>query len=166
MSIDANPSVRINIRWSVQRDMEEMLEIEKESFGRFSWSRDDFMSVMRARNTIGLIAEIEEKVVGYIVYELSKTRLAILNLAVDKLYRHKSIGTQLINRIKEKLRPDARTRIVLHIREGNLNAQLFFKCQGFLATKVIKGFYDDTDEDAYRFSYRLGQQARLDTGRG
>ena len=92
MSIDANPSVRINIRWSVQRDMEEMLEIEKESFGRFSWSRDDFMSVMRARNTIGLIAEIEEKVVGYIVYELSKTRLAILNLAVDKLYRHKSIG--------------------------------------------------------------------------
>jgi ribosomal protein S18 acetylase RimI-like enzyme len=40
-------------------------------------------------------------------------------------------------------------------RETNLDAHLFLKRQGFTAVEIVGGYYVDTPEDAYRFSYLL-----------
>ena len=55
-----------------------------------------------------------------------------------------------------------RNRILLEIRETNLDAQLFFRDSGFRAISVLRDFYDDTTEDAYlmQFRYRPSQEER------
>jgi ribosomal-protein-alanine N-acetyltransferase len=118
----------------IRRDMPMVLAIEEASF-EFPWSEEDFLLCLRQRNCIGMVAELNDEVVGYMVYELHKHRLHLLNFAVSPSCRRIGIGRAMI--------------------ETNLAAQLFFRSIGFRAEKVLSGFYEDSDDDAYVFTYRM-----------
>ena len=145
--------LRVHIRWMIRRDMADALEIENDGF-EFPWSEDDFIRCLRQRNCIGMVAEQEDRVVGFMIYELHKTRLHLLNLAVSKDYRRRGVGGQMLAKLTAKLSTQRRTRILLEVRETNLPAQVFFRTQGFRAVSVLRDFYDDTTEDAYLMQYR------------
>jgi ribosomal-protein-alanine N-acetyltransferase len=137
----------------IRRDMSEVLQIEQQSF-EFPWSEEDFIRCLRQRNCIGMVAEYEERVVGFMIYELHKSRLHVLNFAVSSDCRRHGIGRQMIDKLIGKLSAQRRNRIMLEVRETNLDAQLFFRSAGFLAISVLRDFYDDTTEDAYLMQYR------------
>lgn len=152
MSIDHKSQLRVHIRWMIRRDMPEVLEIESTSF-EFPWLEEDFIRCLRQRNCIGMVAEHAEKVVGFMIYELHKTRLHILNFAVADSVRRRAVGTQMIEKLIGKLSSQRRTEISLEVRETNLPAQIFFREAGFRATSVLREYYDDSPEDAYLMQY-------------
>ena len=137
----------------IRRDMQEVLQIEEEGF-EFPWSEDDFIRCLRQRNCIGMVAEHGERVVGFMIYELHKTRLHLLNFSVNAEYRRKGIGHQMLGKLIGKLSSQRRTRILLEVRETNLAAQLFFRKMGFRAISLLRDFYSDTTEDAYLMQFR------------
>ncbi len=143
----------VHIRWMIRRDMPAVLAIEEQSF-EFAWSEDDFIRCLRQRNCIGMVAEQDEQVVGFMIYELHKNRLHVLNFAVAEEVRRHGVGRAMISKLLSKLSHERRNRIMLEVRETNLDAQLFFKQIGFRAVSVLRDFYDDTDEDAYVMQYR------------
>jgi ribosomal-protein-alanine N-acetyltransferase len=102
-----------------------------------------------------MVAEQGEKVVGFMIYELHKNKLHILNFAVHPGYRRAGVGIQMVNKLVSKLSSHRRTRITLEVRETNLTAQLFFRSQGFKAVKVLRAYYEDSGEDAFQMQYRL-----------
>jgi ribosomal-protein-alanine N-acetyltransferase len=59
------------------------------------------------------------------------------------------VGRQMLEKLMGKLHPERRKCIMLEVRETNLAAQLFFRRFGFRAIRVLRGFYDDSAEDAY-----------------
>ncbi|MEO0529237.1 MAG: ribosomal protein S18-alanine N-acetyltransferase [Planctomycetota bacterium] len=136
----------------IRRDMEQVLEIEQSAF-EFPWSEEDFISCLRRRNCIGMVAERGERVLGFMIYELHKTRLHLLNFSVGADFRRRGIGTQMVDKLVGKLSSQRRTRLSLEVRETNLDAQLFFRGAGFRATSVLRDFYDDSPEDAYLMQY-------------
>lgn len=144
----------VHVRWMIRRDMLEVLAIEQEAF-EFPWSDDDFTRCMRQRNCIGMVAEMADSVVAFMIYELHRTRLHVLNFAVLRSHRRLGIGTQMLRRLIAKLAPERRSRIVLEVRETNLPAQLFFRAAGFRAVTVLRDFYRDSDEDAYLMQFGL-----------
>ncbi len=144
----------VQIRWLIRRDMREVLRIEQESF-EFAWTEEDFLCCLRQRNCIGMVAEQDDRIVGFMVYELHKDRLNILNFAVAADVRRLGIGNQMVTRLIDKLSQQRRKEILLEVRERNLSAQLFFKHQSFRAVRVLRGHYDDTAEDAYIMQFRL-----------
>lgn len=148
----------VHIRWMIRRDMPEVLAIEEQSF-EFPWHEDDFLRCLRQRNCIGMVAEHNERVVGFMIYELHKSRLHILNFAVEAQQRRRGVGTQMVRKLISKLSPQRRSRVMLEIRETNLPAQLFFRTLGFRAVSVLRNFYDDTPEDAYLMQYRYSAAA-------
>lgn len=145
--------IAVHIRWMIRRDMVEVLDIEKQSF-EFPWSEQDFIRCLRQRNCIGMVAEHSESVVGFMVYELQKYLMHILNLAVHPERRRSGVGKQMTSKLIQKLSWQRRNRLLLEVRETNLEAQLFFRGQGFRAVSVLRDFYDDTTEDAYLMQYR------------
>lgn len=153
MSSDQKQSVQVHIRWMIRRDMPEVLAIESVCF-EFPWSEDDFIRCLRQRNCIGMVAELDDEVVGFMIYELHKTRLHLLNFAVSAQHRRQKVGTRMLAKLAAKLSTQRRTRIILEVRETNLAAQLFFREQGFRAVSLLRDFYDDTTEDAYLMQYR------------
>lgn len=146
--------INIHIRWMIRRDMPEVLQIEQGSF-EFPWSEEDFIRCLRQRNCIGMVAEHDNRIVGFMIYELHKNQLHILNFAVRPDYRRRNVGRQMADKLIGKLSQQRRSRIVLEVRETNLVAQIFFKNLGFRAMSVLRDYYDDTTEDAYVMHYRL-----------
>ena len=153
MNSDPQQEIRVHIRWMIRRDMPEVMGIEAESF-EFPWSEEDFIRCLRQRNCIGMVAEYEDRVVAFMIYELHKTKIHVLNFAVAAERRRQGVGSQMIAKLVAKLSSQRRTRLVLEVRETNLAAQMFFRSNGFRAISVLRGFYDDTPEDAYLMQYR------------
>jgi len=151
-----------HIRWMIRRDMPEVQEIEQRRF-EFPWSEEDFVRCLRQRNCIGMVAEHGERIVGFMIYELHKNRLHILNFAVHPEYCRRGVGGQMVRKLISKLSPQRRSRIMLEVRETNLAAQLFFKQLGFRAISLLREFYEDTPEDAYLMQFRLdaSEESRL-----
>lgn len=152
---------RVHIRWMIRRDMPEVLATEQASFD-YSWTEEDFLRCLRQRNCIGMVAEQDEKVVGFMIYELHKTKLHILNFAVHPRARRHGIGLQMVAKLIGKLSSHRRTRITLAVRETNLPAQLFFRDQGFRAVKVMRGYYEDSGEDAFTMQFRITNDVRTE----
>ena len=148
----------IHVRWMIRRDMSEVIGIEQEAF-EFPWSEEDFTRCLRQRNCIGMVAELADSVVAFMIYELHRSRLHVLNFAVRRSHRRLGIGTQMMEKLTGKLTPERRSRIVLEVRERNLPAQLFFRSLGYRAISVLKDFYQDTTEDAYLMQYALTSAA-------
>ncbi len=144
--------IKVHIRWMIRRDMPEVLAIEKDGF-EFPRQEKDFIRCLQQRNCIGMVAEHDEKVVGFMVYELHKDQLHVLDFAVASGRRLSTVGTQMIDKLIGKLSSKGRNRIVLEVRETNLSAQMFFRSQGFTAIEVLRNYYDETTEDGIVFNY-------------
>lgn len=147
-------ALKVQIRWLIRRDMPEVLDIERQAF-EFCWTEEDFLCCLRQRNCIGMVAEYNHRIVGFMIYELHKAKLHVLNFAVDPEFRRQAIGFQMIEKLVDKLSQQRRQEIVLEVRESNLPAQLFFKKMGFKAVLILRSHYDDTDESAYVMRYSM-----------
>lgn len=154
--IETQPNIRAHIRWLIRRDMPEVLAIENASFDH-PWTEEEFLRVLRQRNCIGMVAELGDypgRIAGFMVYELHKHHLHIVNFAVHPDFRRHSVGRQMVDKLVDKLSSHRRTRITLNVRETNLAAQLFYRSQRFMATEVVPEYYTDSSEAAYAMEYR------------
>jgi len=147
--------IKVHIRWMIRRDMPDVLAIKAKSF-EFPWLEEDFIRCLRGRNLISMVAEYDDRIVGFMVYELFKRRIYVLKFATASNWRRRGVGSQMLSELKRKLTPQRRTRIALEVRETNLPAQLFFQTLGFRAVSVLRDFYEDTHEDAFAFQYKVG----------
>jgi ribosomal-protein-alanine N-acetyltransferase len=138
------------IRWGIQRDVPQLLRIERASFPA-PWAEDDFIAVLRKRNCILMVAERNERILGYLVYRLSADGLTVLNLAVDPAVRRQRVGWQLVLKLAAKLGSHRRDWIDAVTSERNLPAHLFFRACAFRAVEVLPGEYGD--DDGYRFRF-------------
>lgn len=145
---------RAHIRWMIRRDMSEVQRIETACF-EHPWTDEDFLRCLKQRNCIGMVAEIGDSIGGFMIYELHKNRLHILDFAVQPAFQRQGIGQQMVSKLLGKLSSHRRTKITLEIRESNLAAQLFFRKQGFRATRVLHAYFEDNGEDAYFLQYLL-----------
>lgn len=142
-----------HIRWIIRRDMPIVLSIENSSF-EFPWTEEAFIRCLRQRNSIGMVAEFDSRVVGFMIYELHKNRIHIVNFAVDQDFRRRGVGLALVSKLIDKLSHERRNRIMLEVHETNIVAQCFWKAAGFKAISILREFYEETSEDAYLMQYR------------
>jgi [ribosomal protein S18]-alanine N-acetyltransferase len=153
MSKMASIKQTVHIRWMIRRDLPSVMGIESASF-EFPWTEDEFVRCLRQRDCIGMVAEYAEQVVGFMIYEMQRTRIHVLSFAVHPDYRRQSVGSAMVQKLVSKLAYQRRNRIILEVRETNLAAQLFFKSLGFRATGVLRNFYEDSTEDAFLMQFR------------
>lgn len=145
---------QVHIGWMIRDHLPAVLRIESLCF-EFAWAKDDFDLCLRQRKCIGMVAKIDDEIIGYMIYELHKNRLEVLNFAVTPSHWREGVGRAMVEKLTAKLCPERRNRITLQVREKNLSAQLFFRECGFRAVQVLRDYYPDASEDAYLFQYRV-----------
>jgi ribosomal-protein-alanine N-acetyltransferase len=135
-----------------EQDFPEVLGIEGDSFPSNPWTEQDFRNCLSDRENIGLVVTDywSHQALGFCIYRRHKRYYELLSLAVHPHYRRRGLGKALLIKLCNKL-CEKRKAILLHVRQTNLNAQLFFKACDFKAVKVLRRYYPDTREDAYRF---------------
>lgn len=142
----------ITIRWILRADMDDIMNIE--SLGYESpWSEDDMLAALAQRNMIGLLAEKADDagswgVLGFVLYELRKGCLEIINVCVHPRARRQGIGLKIMNHLSKKMQITQRSRLVANVSDRNLSAHLFFSACGFRAVSV--------NNNSYKFVFRSG----------
>lgn len=149
------PNPRVHVRWMIRRDMPEILEIERECFWGDAWSEDTFLSHLRNRTVVGMVAEVDDSVGGYMVYNLLPQRIAVWNFAAQPALWRRGVGMAMTDKLKCKLSVHRRSAIDVIVRDTNDTAHLFFRSQGFRCTSIERGAFAD-GQDGYRFEYRAG----------
>jgi ribosomal-protein-alanine N-acetyltransferase len=160
----AQRQISAHVRHMVRRDMREVLHIEGLAF-EFPWHKDDFIRTLRHRNCLGMVAEYEDQIIGYMIYEIHLIKIHLLNFAVDPEYWRRGVGRQMLAQLIDQLGLNRRKKIFLEIRETNLTAQQFFRDGGFRAVAVLKEFYADSPEDGYLMRYQCETKQKPDWDR-
>lgn len=141
----------MNIRWIKPKDMNFILEIEKESFPE-PWTKKDFDRVFANKDCVCQIYcdADTDKVLGYLVYEYDKVSYNLVNFAVAPKMRRQGIGKALIQSLISHMENSAKRKMFVSISDKNLTAQLFMRKMGFRAEKISRNFYGP-DHNAYEF---------------
>lgn len=132
-------------------DLPQILAIEQESFPS-PWTLGLFKKELESAHARCLCArmEIKEKniSIGYIIFWLVAGETHLHNLAVDKEYRGRGIGFQLMEAMRKIAGQHEIVTQTLEVRESNKEAiKLYQKC-GFVVKGVRRHYYTDTKEDA------------------
>ncbi len=139
------------VRWMIRPDMKSVLDIDSLAYPS-PWEQEEYLRRLRVRNCIGMVAEIDSRVVGAMLYELHDHKLTIERFAVHPDHQRQGIGSQMAAKLKSKITVHRRRRIVVDVRDDNLTAQLFFRSCGFKAKGILRDRYDDGC-DEYRMVY-------------
>ena len=148
------------------RHMSAVMEIENDSY-----QHPCLEKVFRpgAPNRIRMVAKLPGslvgggRVIGYMVYELDKLRIDILNFTVARDMRRLGVGTYMVQTLVEivERKTNARTHISVEVDEYDLPAQLFWRVCGFRAVSIIHDAFEKTSGDVYVIEYRQDQARQM-----
>ena len=97
------------------------------------WSKEQLNRWLGNPDDVLLVAEDEERVIGYVMSQLHKPtgKATIENLFVDKSYRKKGIGRDLIKRCLKELKEKGASYFCAMVRADNDEIIDFYKRCGF-----------------------------------
>jgi [ribosomal protein S18]-alanine N-acetyltransferase len=148
---------RVQFRPMTTADLDEVMLIERTSF-RFPWSAGFFRQELQVACARSILAEVEGKIVGYVLFWLLPGAIDVHNIAVHVDYRRRGIARMLLGRVVHQARDQSVVRVMLEVRKSNLPAQKLYQAMGFLTTGIRKGYYSDNGEDALAMTLELNPQ--------
>jgi ribosomal-protein-alanine N-acetyltransferase len=135
-------------------DLDEVMVIERMSF-RFPWSAGFFLQELQVPCARSILAELENRTVGYILFWLLPDAIDIHNIAVHLQYRRRGIARALLDEVIREARRQTFARVMLEVRRSNLPAQALYRRLGFTTTGIRKGYYSDDGEDALAMTLEI-----------
>lgn len=133
----------IHMRWMITRDLPAVLAMDEESF-EHPWPEEIFRLNLRARHCVGMVAEKNDRILGFMVYELHKSLIYMLRSAVQCGERQRGIGSAQVQKLYRRLHGFRRRRLLLPVPDDNLfSYPTFFKKQQLHAVATIP--YSDGD---------------------
>jgi ribosomal-protein-alanine N-acetyltransferase len=150
------------IRWLRQSDLEQIVEIEEQTFPH-PWDMQDFEICLRKKNAFGVVQILDEKVIGYMIFQCTSKSYNILSIAVDPKHQKCGNGRKMIEYVKNKIRASTegpKNQIILIVSDQNLVCHKFLKSLDFVATKINKDYFGP-DHDAYHFVMDMRDQKKI-----
>jgi [ribosomal protein S18]-alanine N-acetyltransferase len=135
-------------------DLDEVMVIERTAF-RYPWSSRFFLEELQVPCARSFLAEINGRIVGYVLFWLLPEEVDIHNIAVHSDFRRRGIGQALLQRVLEQARNRNSARVTLEVRISNTVAQSLYQSVGFVAKGLRKGYYSDDGEDALMMTLEL-----------
>jgi ribosomal protein S18 acetylase RimI-like enzyme len=147
-----------NIREATISDLEAILHLNKKLFDyetsfnteyNLDWTFSDvgrnyFKKMIEDENEIALVAELEDKIVGYLVVSIyhhsfrKENPIAELdNMYIEEKFRGKGIGTQLVAEAKRKAKEKGARTLKVEAAAQNEKALSFYRACGFEDFDII-----------------------------
>ena len=138
----------IEIRPFAESDLDNIYEIETESFS-IPWTKEDLYKDAVLNNfSIYIVALYEKKLIGYAGMWHIITEGHITNIAVAPSHRNMGAGQHLIGGLESIAREKDMIGITLEVRMNNTAAQRLYIKNGYAVEGIRKNYYADTKEDA------------------
>lgn len=128
-------------------DLDQVLEIEEELFS-VPWTKEGFFTFLTRDDSMFLVVEEKEKILGYCGLLMVLDEGDVLNVAVRKDRQREGIGNFLMESLIRLSGQLGISMIHLEVRKGNETAIRLYERLGFERDGIRKGYYTDPVEDA------------------
>lgn len=138
----------IIIREMSGNDLPQVIAIEDQCHAT-PWTSNSFEYEIDNRDAFLKVAELNERVIGYVCIRTILDMTHLLNLSVLPEFRRLGIGSMLINSVLQalrQLRPD--DKIILEVRESNTAARMLYRKFGFREEGRRRDYFNKPNEDA------------------
>jgi ribosomal-protein-alanine acetyltransferase len=127
--------------------LDELYEIEKQSFTREAFSKRQIATLLADYNSIGLVARVNEKVGGFLICSIDHERSEpfghILTLDVAPVHRRRGIAQKLLQEVENLLRSKGVRECRLEVREDNAAAINLYEKLGYERIEKLERYYRD-----------------------
>lgn len=123
------------------------MRIERRSFA-VPWEEVTFHALMRRPSARLLVAEADERVLGYAVLWFSADEGELGDLAVHPDVRRRGVGRRLVHACLNEARRRRARSLFLEVRSSNLAARGLYQALGFHVVGLRKSYYRSPVEDA------------------
>lgn len=139
-------------------DLDRILQIEHESFGKDAYNRNLFAEFHHKCGELFLVAVRRGNICGYSIAcvggKTASTRAELVSIAVDPKLRGKGIASALMVSTIRRLRRRGVTRLHLKVKVTNQVAIRFYEGYCFQKGRIVRGYYED-GADGRRMSKSL-----------
>ncbi|ADG13913.1 ribosomal protein S18-alanine N-acetyltransferase [Methanocaldococcus infernus] len=149
------------IRRFKSEDIDEVEEIEREAF-RKPYPRNLILGLWAMYPNLFYVAELNGRVVGYILGTLDWGNGHIVSLAVKKEFRRRGIGEKLLKTLEHYYFNVLKCNyIILEVRVSNIVARKFYYKMGYKDRKLIPNYYEDGEDAILMIKKREGAKGIL-----
>jgi ribosomal-protein-alanine N-acetyltransferase len=138
-------------------DLDAVMVIEQGSFA-YPWSARFFLQELQVSCARSILGEINQRIVGYVLFWLLPDEIDVHNLAVHREFRRRGIGRLLLQQVVIEAGRRSSKRVTLEVRQSNVAAQKLYESLGFTATGVRRGYYSDNGEDALAMALEVKRE--------
>ena len=128
-------------------DVDEVYVVEEDCFVD-PWSKESIRKELKNNLARYLVAQLDDKIVGYVGVWFVVDEGRITNVAVHSDYRGKKVGDKLVKQMVELCKENNIVAMTLEVRASNIVAQNLYKKYGFKMGGIRKEYYSDNKEDA------------------
>ena len=148
----------MNIRKMTTDDIEDVLKISVEQFGKHSWGKSLFLDDIEKENKFAYVLTKDKTLIAFLIFMLTESEAGpeynITNLATKQEYKKMGYAQELISFVKNFSKQNQICKIWLEVRESNLPAINLYEKLGFKTDYIRKNYYSD-GENACIMSFNL-----------
>lgn len=131
-------------RYAENKDVFDILSLDNENFSN-NFKEAFYLEYIKNQRVI--VAEKEENVIGYVIFNQILDEAEIYKIVVLKELRKKQIAFKIIEFLLNELKKNNVKKIFLEVRKNNIPAiDLYNKC-GFINIREIVDYYNNPKEN-------------------
>lgn len=139
------------IKAMCQKDIPEVLRLEREAFGQMAWHAEDFESAISSKCDFPLVIQAGTDSIGlagYAVLRIIAPEAEIENICVAPACRRNGVGETLMEEMLRLAAERGADRVFLEVRAHNEPAKALYLKSGFVESYRRKNYYQGPTEDA------------------
>jgi len=127
------------------RHLDKLYEIEKECFTKEAFTKQQIAYLLTDYNSIGIIAKINNEIVGFIIGRIEIRRKApighILTIDIAPAHRRKGIAQRLFEETEKIFEEKGVKECRLEVREDNVAALNLYHKLGYMKVGKLEKYY-------------------------
>lgn len=135
------------LREMLVEDLDQVMEIEKDLF-HVPWTREGYFTFLTKENTMFLVVEEKEQILGYCGLLMVLDEGDVTNVAVRRDRQREGIGNFLMESMIRLAKEQGIIKIHLEVRQSNDTAIRLYERLGFTRDGIRRNYYENPVENA------------------
>ena len=147
-----SPPAALAIRSAELSDVPAALNIAQQASAASQWTAEQYRTLIS--QGVMLVAERENKILGFIAAQTHAESWEIENVVVGKEYLRQGIASLLLREIMKRALEGKAWEVILEVRESNHPARSLYEKMGFHRQGTRPAYYQNPSEAAILYGAR------------
>lgn len=134
--------MQVTLREILSSDIPAIAGIERECF-LLPWAEKEIVSAVSRADFCGVVAQMGDKIVGYVLGLALFEDAEVLRIAVAKKYRGQKLGGAILDAFFALVKAKGAQKVFLEVRMSNVPAIALYESRAFTRGRVREKYYED-----------------------